>query len=196
MVCSVWPTSRPVEQRIDQDRAVAVVPIQGHQAAGAGAKSLRLAGQAAWASPSAEYWAGASDLTNQLKMSPTADWPASRPYMSGRMEPGTMPHRPGMSGSWLSIGRDHHVAGAGADDLDQRARLDAGADRAHVGIEGADGHGHARRQTDLGRDFRREQAGLLVGRQGAGRIVLADAQPASGSRLHRNLALGSPPQAS
>ena len=33
------------EQGIDQDRAVAVVPIQGHQAAGAGAKLLRLAGQ-------------------------------------------------------------------------------------------------------------------------------------------------------
>ena len=48
--------------------------------------------------------AGASDLTNQLKMSPTADWPASSPYIFGTMEPGTMPQRPGMSGSWLSIG--------------------------------------------------------------------------------------------
>ena len=37
-------------------------------------------------------------------MSPTADWPASRPYMPGRIEPGTMPHRPGMSGKRSSNG--------------------------------------------------------------------------------------------
>ena len=85
-----------------------------------------------------------------------------------------MPHRPGMSGRGLSIGRDHHVAGAGADDLHQRAGLDAGADRAHVGVEGPHGHGHARRQADLRRDFRRERAGLLVGGQGAGGVALAE----------------------
>ena len=45
------------------------------------------------------------------------------------------------------VGRDHHVAGAGADDLDQRARRDAGADGAQVRVERADGHGNARRQA-------------------------------------------------
>ena len=49
-----------------------------------------------------------------------------------------------------------------------------GADRAHVGVEGPHGHGHARRQTDLGRDFRRERAGLLVGGQGAGGVAIAE----------------------
>ena len=60
---------------------------------------------------------------------------------------------------------DHHVAGAGADDLHQRARLDARPDRAHVGVEGADGHRHARRQADLPGHLGGQPAGLAVGRQ-------------------------------
>ena len=59
-------------------------------------------------------------------------------------------------------------------DLHQRAGLDAGAHRAHVGIEGPHGHRHARRQTDLRRDFRREPAGFLVGRPGTGCVAIAE----------------------
>ena len=43
-------------------------------------------------------------------------------------------------------GGDHHVAGAGADDLDERSGLHAGAHRAQVGVDRPNGHGHARRQ--------------------------------------------------
>ena len=156
------------QQRIDQDRAVAVVPVQGQQPAFAGPEPFGgLAGQIAVRVAVGRVWAaGARYLTNQLKMSPTADWPASRPYMPGMIEPGTMPHRPGMSGNVVGQRGDHHVAGAGADDLHQRAGLDAGPHRAHVGVEGADGHRHARRQADLAGHLGRQPAGLLVGRQG------------------------------
>ena len=37
-------------------------------------------------------------------MSPTADCPASSPYIPGTIEPGTIPHRPGMSASGWSMG--------------------------------------------------------------------------------------------
>ena len=36
---------------------------------------------------------------HQLKMSPTADWPASIAWYPGTIEPGTMPQMPGMSGT-------------------------------------------------------------------------------------------------
>ena len=37
---------------------------------------------------------------HQLKMSPTADWPASIAWQPGTMEPGTIPHIPGMLGTF------------------------------------------------------------------------------------------------
>ena len=93
--------------------------------------------------------------------------------MPGTIEPGTMPHSPGMSGSALVLRGDHHVAGAGADDLHQRARLDARPHRAHVGVEGAHGHGDARRQADLRGHLRRQVARLLVGRHGLRGVTVA-----------------------
>ena len=60
--------------------------------------------------------------TNQMKMSPTADWPASSPKKPGRTEPSTMPQRPGMSASGSVARPDADVAGARADDLDELAR--------------------------------------------------------------------------
>ncbi len=46
----------------------------------------------------------------------------------------------------LFIG-DQNVAGGGADDFHQRVRLRAGANGAHVAVEGAAGDGHTLRQT-------------------------------------------------
>lgn len=43
---------------------------------------------------------------------------------------------------------DHAIAGAGADDFDECAGLDSGTDGAHVCVEGADGDGDARWETD------------------------------------------------
>ena len=41
---------------------------------------------------------------NQLKMSPTADCPASMPIIPGTMLSGTIPHTPGISGNEASSG--------------------------------------------------------------------------------------------
>ena len=77
---------------------------------------------------------------------------------AGHDRPGTMPHSPGISGSLSVERRDHHVAGAGADDLHQRARLNARADGAHVRVERADRHGHARPAGRLSSPPRRSNA--------------------------------------
>ena len=42
--------------------------------------------------------------THHLKMSPTADCPASTPKNPGRIAPGTMPQMPGISATFLLIG--------------------------------------------------------------------------------------------
>ncbi len=78
-----------------------------------------------------------------------------------------------MSGSGLSSG-DHHVASAGANDLDKRAGLDAGSDGPHVGIEGADGDRHSGRQADLSGHLGGEATRFLVGGQGTRCVAPAD----------------------
>ena len=85
-----------------------------------------------------------------------------------------MPHSPGISAQLPVHRRDHHVARARADDLHQHARPDARPDGAHVRIERADGHGHARRQPDFLRHGRGQMAGHAVGGHHFGRIILAN----------------------
>ena len=53
-MCSVWPIKRPVKQRIDQDRAVAVVPVEGQQPALAGLEPLGLPGEVGMGVPFGE----------------------------------------------------------------------------------------------------------------------------------------------
>ena len=62
---------------VDEDRPVAVEPVEGEKPGFAGLEGRGLAGQGgvgAFFGPP-----GSIVLTNQLKMSPTADWPASSP---------------------------------------------------------------------------------------------------------------------
>ncbi len=59
--------------------------------------------------------------------------------------------------------RHEHVAGGGPDDLHERARLDARADGAVMGVEGADGHGDVAREARFLRHLGDEEAGDLVG---------------------------------
>ncbi len=66
---------------------------------------------------------------------------------------------------------DGDVAGARADDFDQRARRDAGADGAEVRVKRADRDGNARRQTGLLRPRRRQAADGAVNRMNARRAA-------------------------
>ena len=59
-----------------------------------------------------------------------------------------------MSASFVLVGRNGDVAGAGADDFDERARGHAGADRAEVGVKRAHRDRNARRQAGSPRPFR------------------------------------------
>ncbi len=54
---------------------------------------------------------------------------------------------------------DHDVAGAGADDLHQGSGGDAGADRAHVGVEGSHGDGGRGGKPQPARPILRQRAG-------------------------------------
>ncbi len=158
---------------VDEDGAVAVVPVEGEEARLAGLEGgrpprQRLVRALASARPAA------ISLTNQLKMSPTADCPASSPRYPGRTEPSTMPHRPGMSGSVFAAGQTQMSQVRVPMILTKRARVDARADGAEVGVEGADRDREARPQAELLRPLRGQPAGGDVG--GVGLLVEAVAE--------------------
>ncbi len=72
-----------------------------------------------------------------------------------------MPHRPGTSASFVVLRHNHHVAGTGADDLDQAARPDPRADRPEMRVERPYGHGGAFCQARLAAHSARQPADRL-----------------------------------
>ncbi|MCK7541253.1 MAG: hypothetical protein MZV63_65385 [Marinilabiliales bacterium] len=75
---------------------------------------------------------------------------------------------------------DADVAGARADDLDEAAGLDARADAAEVGVEGADGDGDPGAQAELLGPVLRQAAGGDVGRYRSWRRGGRGARPGAG----------------
>ncbi len=78
----------------------------------------------------------------------------------------------------LFIG-DQNVAGGGADDFHQRVRLRAGANGAHVAVEGAAGDGHTLRQTQALGPLCAQRADRHIGRpvsvnSGRGQMLVDD----------------------
>ncbi len=112
--------------------------------------------------------------THQRSRSPTADWPASIPRYPGMTEPLTMPQMPGTSGTAAPARRDGDVTGRRADDLDERAGPDAGADGAVVRVEPAHRDGDARAKSEDARPFAGQISGRAIG--GPGLVVQAGSQ--------------------
>src|SRR4030067_827564 len=82
--------------------------------------------------------------------------------------------RAGAGGGPLRGRPDADIAGARADDLDEAAGLDARADAAEVGVEGADGDSDPGAKAELLGPFFRQTAGGNVG--GVGLLVEAVAK--------------------
>ena len=80
-----------------------------------------------------------------------------------------MPQTPGTSAKLAVFAAHADVAGAGADDFDERAGCDAAADRAEMAVKRADRHGNSRGQTGFLRPRRREAADRAVNRMHARR---------------------------
>ena len=87
--------------RIDEDRAVAVVPVEREQSGLARPDRRGFARQLVVQLPSPP---SQTTSTHQLRMSPTADCPASMPRKPGMIEPLTMPQMPGMVGDAVADG--------------------------------------------------------------------------------------------
>ena len=99
--------------------------------------------------------------TNQAKMSPTADCPASKPNMPGRMPSSTTPHMPSTSGRTAA---QDQVADARAHDRHHPSGLGHGHGRhGHVRIDVGDRDRRSRPQARPGRRLARS-ARRRVGR--------------------------------
>ncbi|OPZ92275.1 MAG: hypothetical protein BWY73_00870 [candidate division TA06 bacterium ADurb.Bin417] len=167
---------------VDQDRAVAVVPVQGQQPAGSRLQAGRLLRQPLLAVPAG---GGRFALV------------AGRQKMAG--EPGEDIPDPGLAGLQANqagydrilgetahaldglkpgLGRrreDHQVAGGGAHHLDQPVLPDARTNRAQVGVKGSDADRAAGRQSGAPGPFRTQPTGGSAGRKDP--IVKTGAQP-------------------
>jgi hypothetical protein len=145
------------ELGVDEDGAVAVVPVEREQAGGAGPegiglllelRELRMAGAAGVGDEPVE------DVADRGLAGLDAVVAGQDRAVDDAADPGDV-GQPG------GVGGGGDVAGGGADDLDQAAGADAGADRAAVGVEGADGDGDARGQAERLGPVRGEPAGDL-----------------------------------
>ena len=76
--------------------------------------------------------------------------------------------------SYLLIRGYYHVAGRGTDYTHERSRLDLGADRAHVGIEGTGRYDRRFLQAQPGRPFRAQVSHRRIGRDRRTVITEAD----------------------
>ena len=182
------PDQQAAQQRVDQNRAVAVVPVQGQQPAFARRQPLGFARQI-----HVRIAFGRVLVRRQVSDEPIEDIAHRR--LAGLQPIHARQDRPRHDaaqsrdiGQRLVLRRDHHVASAGADDLDQRPRLDPRAHGAHVGIERAHGHRDARRQADFLGRLGGQPARLLVGRHGLVCITLADFHQVRVQRSQERLA--------
>jgi len=159
------PEEEPGEQRIDQDGAVAVVPVEGEQAALSGPQARGLAGQLR-----VERGVAAANLPD-----PPFEDVAHRglsgldPVEAREDGAGHDAADAGDVGNFAAARDDGAVAGRGADHLDQRALGDAAADRAVVHVERAGGQDDARFEPEPARPGRAEGAGR---RRGVLRFVI------------------------
>ena len=107
-----------------------------------------------------------------------------------------MPQMPGMLRDDSPRRRNGAVAGRGADDLDQRADLDARADRAVVRVEAAHRDGDALRAIQARSPTRRHNCPAGVPGGNARSYRRSRSSASFGSRRARNAFDGSPPHAS
>jgi len=152
------------EPLVDEDGAVAIVPVEGEQAALAGL----LAGDFG-----AEFAVrGAVALADDLDppFEDVADGGLAGLDAVKLGEDGALDDAAdaGDVGHGLLGGDDAAVAGRGADDLDERALVDAAADGAVVHVEFADGDGDAGGQAEFLGPFRAKFTGGGAGIVGLG----------------------------
>ena len=150
------------EHRIDENRAVAIVPIQRQQTAAAGLEGGSLLGQA--------RVEGGISLADGFDppFENIAHGRLSRLDAKEAGQDGTL-HDAADAGNvfdLLGCGNNGAVAGRGADHLHQRAFADAAADSAVVDIHFADGHWNPGGQAERFGPCRRECAGGGVGIMG------------------------------
>src|SRR5690625_3523419 len=130
------------EPLVDEDRAVAVPPVQRKKAALARTTRLRLRRKIlmAFAIRLALMYEPVEDIADRRLPSLQAELPGKHGFRHDATETGhirqVLLHR-----------RDHQVARGGADDLHEGTGLDPGADGAEVSIERACRHGNSFRQS-------------------------------------------------
>ncbi len=135
------PHQETGKQWIDQNRAIAVVPIERQQSAFARQKAFRVMSQI-----SVCVATGRVLRRRQILNKPIENITDGRLARLESVHAWNDRTRHDAAKAWDIVqgfihGCDHRVTGAGADDFYERARLDPCANRAHVGIERADGHG-------------------------------------------------------
>lgn len=167
------------QARVDQDGAVAVVPVEGEEAAGTGF----LIGDG-FAHGGKFFVVGAAvgfgDEVIDEPQEDVADGALAGLDAVVAVEDGTVDDAAdaGDVGEGFVVGSDHDVAGAGADDFDESSIFDAGSDGAHVGIHGSDGDGGAFGEAETLGPFGTKAAGFLI--SGLGAVVKAVAEVGEG----------------
>ena len=153
------------EQGVDEDRAVAVVPIERDQAAFAGAELFGRHGEIGDDVAAGRVGAGGQILGKPVEDVADGRLARFQAVHAGDNRAGDDAAEAGDVGKRAIDRGDHHVAGARADDLHQRAGLDARAHGAEMGIERPDRHGNAGRQADALGHLGRQKPGHAIGGQ-------------------------------
>ena len=118
---------------IDEDGAIAVVPVEGEQARFAGFEFGGLSGEIFVRAE--VLTAGLEDVDEPVEDIADGGLPGFEAEVSGEDAAGDDAAEARDIGKRRGRSGDHHIAGAGADDLDERAGGDTRADSSEMGVE-------------------------------------------------------------